>query len=80
VAAGDSAHVREEVGDLLFSVAQLARHLDVDPEGALRDAGGKFERRFRSIEASLAAEGRTAADASMAELEALWARAKREIG
>ena len=80
VAAGDSAHVREEVGDLLFSVAQLARHLDVDPEGALRDAGGKFERRFRSIEASLAAEGRAAADASMAELEALWARAKREIG
>jgi MazG family protein len=80
VAAGESEHVREEVGDLLFSVAQLARHLDIDPEGALRDAGGKFERRFRRIEASLAEEGRTAADAGMAELEALWARAKREIG
>jgi MazG family protein len=80
VAAGESTHVREEVGDLLFSVAQLARHLDVDPEGALRDAGGKFERRFRRIEASLAAEGRIASDASMPELEALWERAKQEIG
>jgi ATP diphosphatase len=80
VATGQSAHVREEVGDLLFSVAQLSRHLDIDPEGALRDAGGKFERRFRRIEASLAVDGRTAADASMAELEALWAQAKREIG
>ena len=80
VATGKSAHVREELGDLLFSVAQLSRHLDVDAEGALRDASGKFERRFRRIEASLAVDGRTAADASMAELEALWARAKREIG
>ena len=80
LATGDSAHVREELGDLLFSVAQLSRHLDVDPEAALRDAGGKFERRFRRIEAFLAEEDRTAADASMAELEALWARAKREIG
>ena len=80
VATGESAHVREELGDLLFSVAQLSRHLDVDAEAALRDASGKFERRFRRIEASLAVDGRTAADASMAELEALWARAKREIG
>jgi tetrapyrrole methylase family protein/MazG family protein/ATP diphosphatase len=80
VAAGDFAHVHEEVGDVLFSVAQLARHLDVDPEAALRDAGGKFERRFRRVEASLAADDRTPADASMAELEALWAQAKREIG
>jgi ATP diphosphatase len=52
----------------------------VDPEAALRDAGGKFETRFRSVEASLAEDGRTAADASMAELEALWARAKQEAG
>ncbi len=79
-ATGESAHVREELGDLLFSVAQLSRHLDVDAEAALRDASGKFERRFRRIEASLAVDGRTAADASMAELEALWAQAKREIG
>jgi MazG family protein len=80
VTTGQAAHVREEVGDLLFSVAQLSRHLDIDAEAALRDAGGKFERRFRRIEASLAVDGRTAADASMAELEALWAQAKREIG
>ena len=80
VATGEAAHVREEIGDLLFSVAQLSRHLDVDAEAALRDASGKFERRFRRIEASLAEEGRTAADASMAELEAQWERAKREIG
>ena len=80
VAAGDAEHAREELGDLLFSVAQLSRHLDVDPEAALRDAGGKFERRFRHVEASLANDGRTAVDASMTELEALWARAKRELG
>jgi len=80
VAAGESGHAREELGDLLFSVAQLSRHLDVDPEAALRDAGGKFERRFRHVEATLAEDGRTAADASMTELEALWARAKRELG
>ena len=80
VAAGDAGHAREELGDLLFSVAQLSRHLDVDPEAALRDAGGKFERRFRHVEASLAKDGRTAVDASMTELEALWARAKRELG
>jgi tetrapyrrole methylase family protein/MazG family protein/ATP diphosphatase len=80
VAGGDSTHVRDELGDLLFSVAQLARHLHVDPEGALRDAGGKFERRFRRMEARLAEQGRTAASTSAAELEALWAQAKQEIG
>jgi MazG family protein len=80
VAAGDAEQAREELGDLLFSVAQLSRHLAVDPETALRDAGGKFERRFRHVEASLANDGRTAVDASMTELEALWARAKRELG
>jgi tetrapyrrole methylase family protein/MazG family protein/ATP diphosphatase len=80
VQAGDSSHVREELGDFLFSVAQLARHLEVDPEGALRDAGGKFERRFRTMEKHLEEQGRTPSGASAAELEALWAQAKREIG
>jgi MazG family protein len=79
-ASGQSAHMREELGDLLFSVAQLARHLQVDPEGALRDAGGKFERRFRRIEALLAEQGRVPAGATADELEALWAQAKRETG
>lgn len=80
VASGDSAHVQEELGDLLFSVAQLARHLQVDAEGALRDAGGKFERRFRRMEAILAGQGRTPSAATADELEALWAQAKRETG
>jgi tetrapyrrole methylase family protein/MazG family protein/ATP diphosphatase len=80
VVSGESAHVREELGDLLFSVAQLARHLHVDPEGALRDAGGKFERRFRRMEARLAERGPSPAGLSASELEALWAQAKQEIG
>jgi MazG family protein len=80
VAKGEPEHVREELGDLLFSVAQLARHLRVDPEGALRDAGEKFERRFRQMEARLAEQGRSPASASAMELEALWAQAKQETG
>ncbi len=66
----------EEVGDLLFSVVNLARHLEVDPEAALRHANGKFERRFRQVEDQLAAAGRDPADASLDELEVLWQRAK----
>jgi MazG family protein len=80
LASGDTDHVREELGDLLFSVAQLARHLQVDPEGALRDSGRKFERRFRHMESILAGQGRDPASAALDELEALWARAKRETG
>lgn len=80
VAAGDDSHVREELGDLLFSIAQLARHLRVDPEGALREAGAKFERRFRHMEAELARRGLGPSDVDAAELEAAWARAKQEIG
>lgn len=66
----------DEVGDLLFAVVNLARHLEVDPEAALRHANNKFERRFRQVEDQLAAAGRTPADASLDELEALWQRAK----
>jgi len=80
LAAGDQGHVKEELGDLLFSIAQLARHLRVDPEGALREAGGKFERRFRHMEATLASQGREPADVTPDELEALWAQAKLETG
>jgi ATP diphosphatase len=75
----DAAAVVEELGDLLFSVAQLARQLDADPEAALRAANAKFERRFRRVEALLAEQGRTARDADMEELESLWARAKRDL-
>jgi ATP diphosphatase len=69
--------LEEEVGDLLFAVANLARHLKVDPEKALRTANAKFVRRFRSIEAGLAARGRTAAEATLDEMEALWQAAKK---
>src|SRR6185437_9772310 len=68
----------EEVGDLLFVVANLARHLKVDPEAALRAANAKFVRRFQFIETALGAEGRQAADASLEDMEALWQEAKRQ--
>ena len=80
LAAGEALQAREELGDLLFSVAQLARHLEADPEDALRSACAKFERRFRCIEHLLAEQGRHPRDASPDQLEALWAQAKREIG
>jgi MazG family protein len=78
--AGSPEEVTEEIGDLLFSVAQLARHVGTDPEAALRAANAKFERRFRHMEAWLADQGRAPRDASPDELEALWARAKQELG
>ena len=73
----DPAKRAEEIGDLLFVVANLARHLKVDPEAALRAANAKFVRRFKFIEAALEAEGRQAAEASLDEMEALWQKAKR---
>jgi ATP diphosphatase len=78
VVSGDASKTRDELGDLLFSVAQFARHLGVDPEAALREAGAKFERRFRDMEARAAGEGRALVDRSTAELEALWLAAKRD--
>jgi len=78
--AGAVDEVKEELGDLLFSVVQAARHLGVDPESALRDANAKFERRFRDMEARLDAEGRAVSDATPEQLEALWALAKRDLG
>ena len=75
--AQTQAEREEEVGDLLLVVANLARHLKVDPEAALRGANAKFTRRFRHIETSLAARGVTLGDASLDEMEALWQEAKR---
>ena len=74
--SGDLAKAREELGDLLFVVANLARKLDVEPEDAIRTANAKFIRRFRSIEAALAADGRTPADSDLAEMDGLWDEAK----
>lgn len=72
------AEVEEEFGDLLFVMANLARHLKIDPEAALRAANSKFERRFRRIEDWLAEGGRTPHDSDLAEMDALWNRAKAE--
>jgi ATP diphosphatase len=68
----------EEIGDLLFVMANLARHLKVDPEAALRAANAKFTRRFARIEDWLAETGRKPADSDLAEMDALWNRAKAE--
>jgi MazG family protein len=76
IADKKSAKVTEEFGDLLFVMANVARHLGVDPEGALRGANAKFVRRFRSIEAALRAEGRTPEDATLEEMDQLWDEAK----
>lgn len=70
------AAVAEEFGDLLFVMANLARHLEVDPEAALRAANAKFTRRFGHIEARLAETGRTPPDSTLAEMDALWDEAK----
>jgi len=65
-----------EIGDLLFAVVNLARHLEVDAEASLRQANAKFERRFRKIEDALHASGRRVGDASLDEMETLWQQAK----
>ena len=73
----DAAKLEEELGDLLFAVANLARHLKIDPETALRVANAKFVRRFAHIERRLAEHGTSPAAATLDEMEALWQEAKR---
>ncbi|SIT79501.1 ATP diphosphatase [Yoonia rosea] len=68
--------VAEEFGDLMFVVANLARHLDIDPETALRAANAKFTRRFEAVEDALKAKGKTPADSDLAEMDALWDQVK----
>ena len=72
----DPARLADEVGDLLFVLANLARKLKLDPETCLRAANAKFARRFGAVEATLAAEGRTPAEATLDEMEAAWQAAK----
>ena len=74
--AGDQPHIHEEVGDLLLVVVNLARHLKVNPEIALRDATKKFTRRFNFIEKQVEASGRVLRDCSLDELDGLWLDAK----
>ena len=72
----DQGRSAAEVGDLLFAVVNLARHLGTDPEGVLRATNAKFERRFASIEKALAARGKKPQDATLEEMDALWNEAK----
>ena len=71
-----AARIAEEFGDLLFVMANIARHLGIDPEASLRDANAKFTRRFKSIEAALAAEGRKPEDSTLEQMDRLWDEAK----
>ena len=73
---GSPERIQDEIGDLLFAVVNLARHLDADPEASLRHANAKFERRFRQVEARLGTAGRSAADVGLDALEALWQQVK----
>jgi ATP diphosphatase len=75
-AVPDHERVMDEFGDLLFAYVNLARHLDVDPETALRRTNAKFERRFRRIEGWLEEKGHTPEEASLEEMDALWEQAK----
>ncbi|MCH9825126.1 MAG: nucleoside triphosphate pyrophosphohydrolase [Lentibacter algarum] len=74
----DQEHILEEYGDLMFVMANLGRHLGVEPEAALRAANAKFERRFGRVEALLAARGKRPEDSTLAEMDALWTTAKEE--
>jgi nucleoside triphosphate diphosphatase len=74
----DKHEIAEETGDLMFALVNLARHVDADPEAALRATNAKFERRFAYIERALEAQGRTLEQASLEEMDALWNAAKAE--
>jgi ATP diphosphatase len=80
LASGDRAGAAQETGDLMFAVVNLARHLDADPEAALRATNAKFERRFAFIENALAARGKTPEQSSLDEMDGLWNAAKAAEG
>ncbi len=76
-ATGDPDRIEDEYADLLFVMANLGRHLKVDPEAALRRVNAKFERRFTAVEAELAAQGRSPGEATLADMDAIWTRIKQ---
>ncbi|MBU2533580.1 MAG: nucleoside triphosphate pyrophosphohydrolase [Alphaproteobacteria bacterium] len=78
IARGETDEVRDEFGDLLFVMANVARHLEIDPEAALSLTNAKFRRRFGRVEALLRASGRDPDEATLEEMDALWDRAKAE--
>jgi uncharacterized protein YabN with tetrapyrrole methylase and pyrophosphatase domain len=77
VGGGDGARVEEEIGDLMFVAANLARHFGIDPDMAMARANAKFIRRFGHVERRLAERGRKAGEATLAEMDALWNEARR---
>lgn len=80
LSGGDTAALQEEMGDILFTCANLSRHLGLDAEACLRGASSKFEGRFRAMEARAAAAGTTLDTLSAEELDALWEAAKGDVG
>ena len=80
ISSGEKEAITDELGDLLFSVVNLARHLNVNPESALRAGNDKFEGRFRFIEQALREMGRDIDNCSLKELDELWDRAKKQLG
>lgn len=78
--ANDRARMQDELGDVFFSLASLARRLDLDPEACLRQACDKFTRRFQAVEAELAVEGRSMQDEPVAYLDEVWTRVKKRDG
>lgn len=74
---GEKSEMREEIGDLLLVLVNVARAEGLDPEACLREACSKFEHRFRSLEADLASQGKQFSTQSLDDLEALWEKAKR---
>jgi ATP diphosphatase len=78
VRSGNGAAMEEEFGDFLFAVANVGRHLGIDPEHALRAANAKFEHRFHAVEEALAQRGKAPADSSLEEMDALWDEAKEK--
>jgi len=78
IASGETDKAAEELGDVIFAVANLARHLKTDPEDALRTTNTKFRNRFAEVEAGLANQGKTPEGATLDEMEALWQAAKRK--
>ena len=78
IVSGDQKRAEEELGDLMFALANLARHLRIEPEAALQSANAKFSRRFKSVETKLSENGIAADDATLSEMEALWEEVKFE--
>lgn len=76
VASNDASAIEDEIGDLLFTVVNLARHLSIDSETALRNSTGKFERRFKQVEHLAMERERSMSEMDMSELDALWDKAK----